>query len=513
MRYSNLMLALAGLMLFACTDHEQGAVSVVQPDSDATDTTSPADTSSTDGEPAEADSSQGLDVTEEEVAEPFDPYTLVGAEALEASADAVCADGFVEGPIDAGQHEGYLAAEQLRSFHLLLPDAAEHSGPRPLLVAFNGTGGTGEGFIESANLAPFVERGFIVLAPDSNANGTVWPVWDGMRIGEDESLPNPDLDYIDSLIPCVAAHHEVDANRVYLTGHSAGGIMANRVLRARSELFAGGIVASGVYDLTAPDPAPALDGLAVIVTWGGDNDQYSGDSDDPDVAVPEVNFVEQASVASLAYEAAEGVHQVACHADNGGHIYLSTISGWAADFLLMHPKGAANHDQFEFSPPTEADPTVTCTEEAYTYIPPVVVECPAEEADPIGCYDYCQFSADCVVENGTIAGPLGPQMSALGFSGEDYSECGGCIETCEADVAEGLPDDAAVLACWTEATEQVCSAGVTGAMPFITAVNTCCLDALESAVCTRLCTTVMQSDVAADFFKDTCAPWAPEDEE
>jgi hypothetical protein len=253
--------------------------------------------------------------------------------------------------------------------------------------------------------------------------------------------------------------------------------------------------------------------MTIIVTWGGDNDAFSGDSDDPDVAVPKINFVEQASVASLAYEATEGVHQVACHADNDGHTYLPSISAWMADFLLMHPKGAANHENYTFEPPTELDSTITCTEEPYTYIPPVVVECPVDVADPVGCYDYCQFTADCVVENGTVSGPLGPQMSALGFTGDNYAECGGCIETCEVDVAEGQADDSAVLNCWTEQTANTCSAGVTGAMPFINAVNTCCLDALESAVCTRLCTTVMQSDVASDFFKDTCAPWAPEEEE
>ena len=89
-----------------------------------------------------------------------------------------------------------------------------------------------------------------------------------------------------------------------------------------------------------------------------------------------------------------------------------------ADFLLMHPKGAAIHDGYTFEEPTEADPTITCTEEPYTYIPPVIVECPAEEADPIGCYDYCQFSADCVEWDGLAPGPqMSPQR-------ERTPECG-----------------------------------------------------------------------------------------
>jgi hypothetical protein len=294
---------------------------------------------------------------------------------------------------------------------------------------------------------------------------------------------------------------------------SAGGIMANRVLRNRSEVFAGGMIGSGVYDLTAAEPAPELDPMAIIVSWGGANDAWGGDSDDPTVAVPEINFVEQASVASLAYEAAPGVHQIACYGDELGHAYLKTIAGWAADFFLMHPKGASEHESYTFEPPTGYDDTVTCTEEAYLYESSITVECD-EEADNLGggCFDYCQFAADCVVENGTVAGPLGPQMADLGFTGDDFEECGGCIDTCLADLALGGEADIEVLACWSEArATNTCSAGVTGALPFILTVNSCCLEAADSAICTRMCTTVMSSDIASAFFADSCAPWAPEE--
>lgn len=71
---------------------------------------------------------------------------------------------------------------------------------------------------------------------------------------------------------CIAAHHPVDAKRIYVSGHSAGGIFTNRVLRARSSLVAGGIPASGIFDLTAPSPAPAIDGVAGAGHLGGDND-------------------------------------------------------------------------------------------------------------------------------------------------------------------------------------------------------------------------------------------------
>jgi predicted esterase len=485
MRLFLAILALSGALLAACDDGS-----------------SPAQTSDV------------TDVAADVPATGFDPYTLVPALALEADPDKVCPDGYGDGGLAAGQHAMYLAAGQQRSFYLVLPDAEAFTGPRPLLVLFNGTGGTGVGFYEGNNIEAYVERGFVVLAPDSVANGTLWPVWDAMRMAEDEVLPNADLELLDSLIGCLGTHHAIDANRIFLTGMSAGGIMANRVLRNRSELFAGGMIGSGVYDLTAAEPAPELEPMAIIVSWGGVNDAWGGDSDDPTVAVPEINFVEQASVASLAYEATPGVHQIACHGDDLGHAYLKTIAGWAAEFFLMHPKGASEHENYTFAPPTAFDETVTCTEEAFLYESSVTVECD-EAADTMGggCLDYCQFAADCVVENGTVAGPLGPQMADLGFSGEGYTECGGCIDTCLADLASGGDEDTDVLACWSEArANNTCSAGVSGALPFILTVNACCLEAMDSAICARMCTTVMSSDIAADFFKDTCAPWAPPEE-
>ena len=96
----------------------------------------------------------------------------------------------------------------------------------------------------------------------------------------------------------------------------------------------------------------------------------------------------------------------------------------------------------------------------------------------------------------------------------EIEKCDGCIDTCVADQAIGGDADTDVLACWSDVVATTtCSAGVTGAMPFIMAVNSCCLDANDSAICTRMCTTVMESDIASDFFKDTCAPWAPPEEE
>ena len=257
----------------------------------------------------------------------------IPAERAEAVAADFCADGFVE-ELVAGQNNCYEVADQTRNFFLALPEGMEE-GPKPLLVAFNGTGGNGEGFFGSAKLQDYVDAGFIVVAPSSNGNGTVFPVWDGMHAVDDVEYPNPDLDFVDSVVGCVQAHYGVDRNRMYVTGHSAGGIMANYVLQRRSDVYAGGVVASGIISLTQPEEVEALSPMAVVVTWGGDNDEWSGDSDGSGggdeegeegenpcgeaaeeggegggeseaVSVPSISFVEQAAIASATYEGVEG---------------------------------------------------------------------------------------------------------------------------------------------------------------------------------------------------------------
>ena len=309
---------------------------------------------------------------------------------------AVCPEPWGATVPAEGQNDGYTVAGQDRSFWLMLPPAT-FTGPRPLFVAWNGTGETGQSFSERAKLEAFTARGFIVLAPDDVGNGTVWPVWDAMHApGDDVPDENPDLLLFDSLVACAAGHMSIDKNRVYTGGHSAGGIMANYMLRHRSDLFAGGIVASGVFSLTGPNEPSPLDEMMVIVTWGGDSDGYSGGAGEVDV--PEINFVEQASLASLYYDEEPAVGQANCTADVG-HAWLDAANDWMIDLLLAHPKSLGSDDVVV--EPTPEGSGVTCKLEPFQYEGGIVSECPTQTT-VAGCDKSCQFVADCAVENGTV---------------------------------------------------------------------------------------------------------------
>lgn len=310
-----------------------------------------------------------------EPAEPAEPATTTTAGPAEAAEPAPprleadpsdCPPGFERERPEAGEHDGFESAGQQRSFHLLLPDEQEE--PAPLFVALTGTVQDEADFLAQSRIDGLPDDGWIVVAPVRNSNGLLWPPWDAMRTAAHADLPNPDVTFIEELVGCLAAHHEIDATRVFVGGISIGGTMVNLLLRQDQGLFAGGIVGSGHLALTEPpDPGP-LDDLVVIVAWGGDDDRWIGCPDGrmgPEVAdepgCVDVDFVADAAAASQFYDAAPGVRQVACSADVG-HIWIAAGTTYMAEVLRDHPKGSTGEVELPPDPPDG----LTCTTEAFT---------------------------------------------------------------------------------------------------------------------------------------------------
>lgn len=428
-----------------------------------------------------------------------DPLVIVPPSPLGGDPATACPGAFAAtAPVD-GDNDGFESADQDRSFFLILPEAS-FEGPRPLFVGFNGTNETGPSWSSRAELEDLAARGFVVVSPSSNGNGTLWPVWDSLHeAGTDDPEQNPDLVYFDELVACLGAHFDIDENRIYAGGHSAGGIMANYVLQRRSELLAGGIVASGVFSLTSPEPAAALDDMFVIVTWGGDNDEYSGGSGG--VSVPAINFVEQASIASVFYDDEPAVTQAHCRGDDVGHAWLDPLNDWFVDALLAHPKGLAAGSPSEL-PAVPAGAPATCSSDPYVFESSVVVECPGTSTVD-GCAETCQFMGDCAVENATVGPILAPQLTDLGFAGEDNTSCGGCIAHCEENAT--TPADEEVLGCMVAAKDaSICGPGIDGALPIIDAFNDCCAGRDDSPWCIDACT-ILVANSAAGALLDGCA--------
>jgi len=396
-----------------------------------------------------------------------------------------------------GANTGFQVAGQSRAFTLLRPTNGA-TGPRPLLVGFNGTSENGASFSTRARLAEFAAKGFIVVAPSSVGNGAYWPIWDAMRAPGSEAAANKDLALFDTLIRCTAAHFEVDKKRIYVAGHSAGGIFSNRVLRSRADVVAGGIVGSGIWSFTGTGAgAPPLDPVFAIVTWGGDNDGYSGTTPNG-VTVPYISFVEQASLASRFYEGQPGSSQVACRGNNIGHAWLQ-LNGWFADALLAHPKGAPADAPL---PPLPSTSTAVCSNDAYVLPPAPPLVC--RTATPASCQAACQFMADCIVENQTTGSVMEDQTTALGLT---PTSCGTCVSNCEA--VAGTTANQQVLTCLANAqASATCGPGIEGSLPFMNALNSCCSGRTDSSLCVSTCTEFNRNEVIAPFFP-VCASIAP----
>lgn len=89
------------------------------------------------------------------------------------------------------------------------------------------------------------EYGFVVLYPQqtrqNNANTCFnWFVPGDIRRGEGEALS------IRQMIDTAARLHHIDLARIFVTGLSAGGAMANVMLAAYPEVFAGGAIIAGL---------------------------------------------------------------------------------------------------------------------------------------------------------------------------------------------------------------------------------------------------------------------------
>lgn len=413
------------------------------------------------------------------------PPTLAAAPSPGSASASTCPAPYASASFHPGWNRGLRVGNEDRSVYVIAP-RDEQARP-PLFVAFNGTSEDGESFAARAHLQDFADRGFLVLAPSSAGHGQFWPVWDAMRARGQESGPNADLDLFDTLLACVDTR--VDTSRVYIGGHSAGGIFTNYVLQRRSEQIAGAIVASGIYSQTSPDPAVPLAATTVLVTIGGSNDRWSGRAGN--TAVRNFSFPSEAAIASHAYSASPDVGVATCRGSELGHAWLDDANSWMIDVLLAHPKGGPRLD---YLPDLPESARADCSLGAWDDSPVVGLTCPASAVP--GCAEACQQVADGAWSNPTVGPVLHHELVNLGFSD---GGCAGCVERCESLVS--TPADTAVLACMSaQPAVQPGARGIAGATPLIDAVNTCCAGKDDSRWCVEVCGELHHNLAARAYF-------------
>jgi len=121
-----------------------------------------------------------------------------------------------------------------------IPDGAQGDDfePVPLVMMFHGLGGEGEDNYDFTSIAE--DSCFMVAFPSGMYN-----TW---NLGpEANSHDIDDVSYIEALVDTIYNYYPLDTNRVYATGHSAGGGFANHVACASTKFTAMGSAAGYLW--------------------------------------------------------------------------------------------------------------------------------------------------------------------------------------------------------------------------------------------------------------------------
>ncbi|MFI5649434.1 PHB depolymerase family esterase [Kitasatospora sp. NPDC051705] len=114
----------------------------------------------------------------------------------------------------------------------------------PILLALHGCQGSGPYLYSSTDFASLADRyGFLVIYPSTNPGGSCWDV------SSDQALTrNGGSDPVGlmSMITYTEQHYGGNANAVYVTGQSSGGMMTNVMLADYPDVFKAGAAFMGV---------------------------------------------------------------------------------------------------------------------------------------------------------------------------------------------------------------------------------------------------------------------------
>jgi poly(hydroxyalkanoate) depolymerase family esterase len=116
-----------------------------------------------------------------------------------------------------------------------------------ILVALHGCGGSGPGFYSGSEFASLADRyGFIVIYPSAEQQagfGKCWDTWsDAAKVRGGGSDPVS----LASMITYTEQTYHGDANRVFVTGSSSGGMMTDEMLALYPDVFKAGAAYMGV---------------------------------------------------------------------------------------------------------------------------------------------------------------------------------------------------------------------------------------------------------------------------
>lgn len=219
--------------------------------------------------------------------------------------------------LSAEQVTDFLSAGEARTFYLDLPP--DPVG-KPVLFLWHWLGGNATQARRAFDWTELAQTEDVILVtPESCCSTFEWQ----FTFPSDET--NLDLAFFDDVLSCLYQQYNVDLDRVWSTGMSAGGLWTTYLTVHRSQYLAATAPFSGGTDPIVAYTPPE-DAIPVMVSWGGEADVLN---------IIDFNELNQTFVSELL---ADGHFVVSC--DHGeGHTIPNGGPEAALEFLLDHPKG------------------------------------------------------------------------------------------------------------------------------------------------------------------------------
>lgn len=135
-----------------------------------------------------------------------------------------------------------------RSYTVRVPAIADTARSLPLVIALHGRGGTGQRMAHWSGFDAKAEsEGFLLVAPEGTGSPRGWYTGFGGGGAID------DVGFISALIDTLIARYRADRGRVYVAGHSNGGVLAHHIASDLSTRIAAAAVVAGAMGVRTGD--------------------------------------------------------------------------------------------------------------------------------------------------------------------------------------------------------------------------------------------------------------------
>jgi polyhydroxybutyrate depolymerase len=165
------------------------------------------------------------------------------------------------------RHEG-----RDRRFQLHIPPYNKGQDGMPLLVVLHGGGSDGKQAREATGLDKVgVRQGFVVAFPDAAGRSSKKSLaWNSGGADVKASLSKvDDVEFLKSVVADIQKKAPINSDRIFVVGHSNGGMMCHRLAREAADVFDGIAVVSGAMNFTDD----GMSGPIATLLIHGTNDQ------------------------------------------------------------------------------------------------------------------------------------------------------------------------------------------------------------------------------------------------